>query len=60
MDIKQLVESPALLNELLRDLDEIARDIDSYEYGLPMYDEGAKARMREAICRWAVKDRGDR
>lgn len=39
------------VNAMLAEIDEIARDSCNYEYGLPMYDEGSKARMREAVYR---------
>lgn len=60
MNIEDIVKNPAKCDELLQALDEIARDVDSYEYGLPMYDEAQKARMREAIYRWAVNEGSDR
>ena len=44
-----------LLDKLISKLDEIARDVSSYEYGLPMYDEGALARQREAINDWVAE-----
>jgi hypothetical protein len=34
-------------------IDEIARDVSSYEYGLPLYDDAAKARLREAVYQWS-------
>lgn len=56
MDLKDLVNDQEKCDELLSRLNEIARDVDSYEYGLPMYDDGAKSRMREALYRWAATD----
>lgn len=54
MNVEDLVKNPAKCDELLEVLDEIARDVSSYDYGLPMYDDGSKARLREAIYQWAA------
>ena len=56
MDVKYLLKDQAKCDELLSELNAIAVDICSYEYGLPMHDEGAKARMREALYRWATTE----
>ncbi len=56
MDLKDLVNDQAKCDELLSELNAIAVDVCSYEYGLPMYDEGAKSRMREVIYRWAATE----
>jgi hypothetical protein len=54
MNIEDLVKNENKVNELLAVLDSIARDVDWHEYGLPMYDDAAKARLREAVYRWAA------
>lgn len=56
MDLKYLVQNKEKIDELLSQLDAIAKDVDSYEYGLPMYDENVKARMREALYMWACSE----
>lgn len=56
MDLKDLVRNTQKCDELLAALDEIATDVDAFEYGFPMHDEGAKARMREAIYQWACSE----
>lgn len=56
MELKDLVQNEAKCDELLNALDAVAAGVDSYEYGLPMYDDGAKARLREALYRWACGD----
>ncbi len=56
MELKDLVKDQAKCDALLSELDEIARDVCGYEYGLPMFDDGHKARMREAIYRWAATE----
>lgn len=53
MNVEDLVKNPDKCDELLEVLNEIARDIDAYEFGLPLYDDGSKARLREAIYQWA-------
>jgi hypothetical protein len=53
VNVEDLVKNPEKVNELLEVLDEIARDVSSYEYGLPMYDDAAKARLREAVYQWS-------
>lgn len=53
MKVEDLVKNPAKCDELLEVLDEIAKDVSHYEYGLPLYDDGSKARLREAIYQWA-------
>jgi len=53
MNVEDLVKSPAKCDELLEVLNEIARDICAYEYGLPIHDDGSKARLREAIYQWS-------
>jgi hypothetical protein len=37
------------IDELLTTLEDIAMSYSSYEFGLPLYDEGAKARMRALV-----------
>ena len=54
MDVKDLLKDQGKCDELLIELNAIAMDVNSYECGLPMYDEGAKARMREALYKWAM------
>jgi hypothetical protein len=54
MELKDLLKDQAKCDELLSELDAIAVDVSSFEFGLPMYDDGAKARMREALYRWAA------
>jgi hypothetical protein len=54
MNVEDLVKNPGKCDELLEVLDEIARDAGSYEYGLPMYDDAQKARLREAIYQWVA------
>jgi len=49
-----LVNNIDKCDELLAVLNEIAVDINSYEYGLPLYNDGAKARLREAMYHWAA------
>lgn len=56
MELKDLLKDQAKCDELLSELDAIAVDICSFEYGLPMHDDGAKARMREALYRWAASN----
>lgn len=40
------------VDSLLHEIDGIARESCNYDYGLPMYEEGATARMREAVYRF--------
>jgi hypothetical protein len=53
VNVEDLVKNPDKVNELLEVIDEIARDVSSYEYGLPLYDDAAKARLREAVYQWS-------
>lgn len=41
--------SKNIMNEIIDRINKVARDCDSYEYGLPVYDEGQRSLMREAI-----------
>jgi hypothetical protein len=45
------VNDPATVDELLSTLDKIAKDFDHHDLGLPVYDAGAAAQMREAVYR---------
>lgn len=55
MNVADLIRKPELVDELLDSVDDIAREHSAYEYGLPMYNDQAKAQMREAVYRWAVR-----
>jgi hypothetical protein len=37
------------LNAIIQELDYVARQCDLYKYGLPLYEEGQMALMRERI-----------
>jgi hypothetical protein len=54
-----LVRDPGLVDALLHDLHVIADETNHFECGLPLYDEGAAARLREAVYRWAAVGRDD-
>ena len=56
MDLKYLVQNNGKCDELLLALDSVASAVNSYDYGLPMYDENVKARMREVLYVWASSD----
>lgn len=48
-----LVKDEQRCMQLLDALDKTAREVDSYEYGLPLWDEAHRARLREVLYRWA-------
>lgn len=52
VDLKYLIANKDVCDKLLVELDYIATDYGAYEYGLPMYNEASKARMREEIYSW--------
>ena len=40
------------IDDLLWRLDAYAREADIYVYGLPLYDEGQRAKMRDVFREW--------
>ena len=40
------------IDDLLWRLDAYASGVDIYEYGLPLYDEGQRAKMRDVFREW--------
>lgn len=49
-----LVRDPAAVDELLKRLDELAKNHNTFECGLPVWNEGQMALMREAVYQWAA------
>lgn len=54
-DLSELTKTEKV-DELLVALDHIARDVDFYEYGLPLFDEGDKARLQKAVLDWLLAE----
>jgi len=52
--IEELIKNTQICDNLLFDLDCAAQHIDSYEYGLPLYSDSDKARLRETLYRWII------
>lgn len=52
--LAHLLENPALIGELMKELNDVAQEADPYEFGLPMF--GAHdAALREQVYRWIAK-----
>lgn len=47
------------MNKIIKRLDIVARNNDPHEYGLPIYDEGQMALMREAITEIIKEEKTD-
>ncbi len=54
----KILQHPEIVDELICDLNFAAQEHDSYEYGLPIYNNEAKAVLREIIMRWLMKVEG--
>lgn len=54
--LEDLVRHPERSDALLEKLNLQAKQTCAYECGLPLWDEGQKAAMREIILRWALGD----
>lgn len=54
-NVVEMFKNHELLDKLIDELDSVVRDVNSYEYGLPMFDEGALARQREVIVNWLAE-----
>lgn len=52
-----LLDHPERLNELLKRINESSREVNSYELGLPTYDEGRMAMLREIVLHWIREQR---
>ena len=53
--ILTVLKNTALVDELLKEIDTEAAKESHYEYGLPLFDENASARLREIVYKWLVK-----
>lgn len=49
------LNNPEIVDELLVELNHIARGYGAYDYGLPIHDNKARARLRELVLRWLAK-----
>ena len=50
-----LVLDSKKIDSLLESIDDMAKTENAYEYGLPLYDEGQKARLREVVLKWIAQ-----
>ena len=55
MKLKDLILDPSVLDNLLTELDSIASSFSSSEYGLPLYDEGNRALLRQCLLRFLAQ-----
>ena len=49
-----LIKNPDVVDQLLVQLDEAAKQSDPYEFGLPVYNDMARAQLRMVVARWAA------
>lgn len=56
--IFEFLQHPEIVDELICDLNFASQKHSSYEYGLPIYNDEAKAVLREIIMRWFMKVEG--
>ena len=52
-----ILRIPSKVDDLLNKLDKIAQGYEPYEYGLPIYNDGVKAQMREAVYQWLLENK---
>ena len=53
--LMDLVLDSKKIDSLLESIDDMAKTENAYEYGLPLYDEGQKARLREVVLKWIAQ-----
>jgi hypothetical protein len=54
LQLSRLVANPTLVNNLLDELHKVAVAAGGSEYGLPIFDNGSRALLREAVYRWLL------
>ena len=55
INLRKIIRNKEVVNKLLEELNDVAQDIDYYDYGLPISNEEAKARMREVVYEWIAE-----
>ena len=55
MNLNELIASSDATDNLLKRIDEVATKYAVYEYGLPLHDDGARARLREVVYQWLIE-----
>ncbi len=53
--LEDLINNPEICNNLLEAIDYIAQSSGN-EYGLPIYKESDKSRLREVIYKWVIRN----
>jgi hypothetical protein len=54
VQLSQLVANPTPVNNLLEKLHKAAIAAGGSEYGLPIFDNGSRALLREVVYRWLL------